>query len=727
MGKSRIKIGVVKTIPLLVAASTVSSTVFAQALEEVLVTAQKRTESAQSVPIAISSLSENMLVETGIDNVNQALPLIPGVTGASAGFATNAWAIRGIASNDWSIGSEPSVAVYVDEAYVGRNILATTSFFDLASLEALKGPQGTLFGRNAAAGAITLQTNKPADETSFQFGLGAGNEGQREYDAVANVALSDSLAIRAAVHGTRFEGLWTDVANSEDMFIDQDAIRVAVRWDASDGLQATLTLNYGEQETNNNGAYAPDISTVAPGEIYPDQIARDTADRETNETMGANLRLEWALSDTLTLTSITDYRDAEYSFLQDVDASNNGAFIDAVLGGITGGISLDFAQPAVNVETLSQEFRLTGSTGRLDWFAGVNYFEEELTEIQSVVLINTVDLPEFGLTPGLELGRDQNDNTADNTSYGAFADARFALTDSFRLTAGVRYTNDEKDFCTTGAAGIGLIALTTDGAVCDSQDWQEVTPRLVADYDISDTIMTYASVSAGYKAGGFNPSTTDTDGDFIGDTVNAFDPETNITYEWGLKSEFMDNRLRLNVAAFLSQYEDIQVQSATVAGIVIDNASEADIRGGEVELTFAATDKLTLSANYALADGEYEDDGVYNGNQLIFAPENTYSLNGQFAQPLAGGELSLFAVYSWQSEMFFSPINTDTLRQDSYGLLSGRVAYTPSSERWDIAVRADNLLDEEFSNVQSDIGLGTGTAYNRGLPRRFMATVNIYF
>lgn len=727
MKNSYKNVRLLRTLPFIVAASTVSSEALSQALEEVLVTAQKRTESVQDVPIAISSINEEMLMETGIDNIAQALPLLPGVTGATVGISTNAWAIRGIASNDWSIGSEPSIAVYIDDAYVGRNLLATTAFFDLASIDALKGPQGTLFGRNASAGAITLQTNRPEFETSLNLGLGYGNEGQRQYDVVGNAELSDTIAVRAAYRGTRYEGLWTDVANQVDMFRDEDAFRASILWEASDDLQAILTVNYGEQKTNNNSAYNPQLSTVAPGDDFPDRIALDLADREENETVGANFRVEWVLSDNLTFTSITDAREAEYSYAQDLDGANNGATLDAILGGVTGSVTLDFVQDSVDVKTFGQEFRLAGTSDRLNWFVGVNYYEEDLEEDQNFILRNTMDLPEFGLPSGLELARDRNENRSDNESYGAFADVQWALSDRLRLTGGVRYTDDTKDFCTQGEAGLFLITLPTIGQVCESRDWQEVTPRVVVDYTLSDTIMTYASVSRGFKAGGYNPSATDTNGDFVGDTVKSFDPEVNLTYELGFKSEFMDNRLRLNVAAFLSQYEDIQVQIPSLEGIIIDNASEADIAGGEIELTFSATDKLTLSTSYALADGEYKDDGVYDGNSLIFAPEDTFTASGTFIQPIAGGELSLFALYTWQSEMFFTPINSDELSQDSYGLLSGRVAYTSGSELWSIALRGDNLLDEEFANRKGDIGLGLGPQINRGLPRRYMVSVNLYF
>ena len=175
------------------AALFTANSAFAQ-LEEVLVTAQKREQSLQEVPIAISAVNEELLEQTGVSTITEVIPMVAGLSGADYGLATNTWAIRGIGSNDWTIGSEPSVGVFIDDAYVGRNIFATTNFFDINRIEVVKGAQGTLFGRNAAAGAISLVTNRPGDEDELHLGLSMGDEGQRRYELVGNWALSDSFA-----------------------------------------------------------------------------------------------------------------------------------------------------------------------------------------------------------------------------------------------------------------------------------------------------------------------------------------------------------------------------------------------------------------------------------------------------------------------------------------------------------------------------------------------------
>jgi iron complex outermembrane receptor protein len=686
-------------------------------LEEVVVTAQKRAESVQDVPVAISAMSEELIADTGVDNLTQVLPMLPGVTGSTAGISTNAWAIRGISTNDWSTGSEPSVAIYIDEAYVGRNALATGAFFDLERIEAVNGPQGTLFGRNAAAGAIIMTTNKPADENSLRLGVGAGDEGQEEYDVVGNLAVSDNAALRLAYHGTRLEGVWDDVAIGEEGFREEDSFRLSGRFTPSDTFEALLTLNYGTQETNMGGVYNPQLSTVEPGEEFPDKIASSTRNREENDTEGASLRLIWDLSDSVTLTSITDARSYDYDYLQDVDGSNADAVIDAILAVGTGGATLQYSNTDTKGKTFAQELRLSGTTDSLAWFLGVNYFDEELDETIGLDLIDTA----LGL--GV-LAQDRNTTEGDNTALGVYGDVRWSATDALSLTAGGRWTKDEKDWCVQGEAALFFVSVPTVGELCGSESWTNFSPRLVVDYALSDDAMMYASVTRGYKAGGFNPAAADFDGDFVGDAVADFDPEENTSYEIGAKTEMLDGSMRLNAALYFSDYEDLQVATATIGGILIDNAAEAEVRGIELDWSYMPSANLLLNANYSYIDGEYTE-GPLKDNTLNYAPENSYAVSAKYDMPLAGGNLSWFALYSYQSDFYFDPGNT--LEEDGYGLLSAKLSFTPESGRWDVAISGDNLTDEDYANARQDIGLGTGVQINRGLPRLVKVNVNLYF
>ncbi|NIB38400.1 TonB-dependent receptor plug domain-containing protein [Pseudomaricurvus alkylphenolicus] len=360
------------------------------AIEEIVVTAQKRAESAQDVPVAISAFSEDMVVNTGVDTLTDIIPMIPGLTGSTYGIATNTWAIRGISTNDWSTGSEPSVGVFFDDAYIGRNGLATGAFFDVNRIEVVKGPQGTLFGRNASVGAISIVSNKPEDETSFSVGVGLGNEGQREYNAVANLAVSDQLALRAAYYGSRMEGVWKNVASGEEGFSDNDSVRLMALWAPSDTLEALLTLSYSEADTNMHGVYNPGLSTVEPGEEFPDKISVTPKERETNQTDGANLRITWDLNDDLTLTSITDARSYTNTYDQDIEGSTNDAIIDD--GDFYGGATIQLDIGPTEQSSISQEFRLNGSTDSVDWFVGASYFNEDISNETFIYIKDTMGL-----------------------------------------------------------------------------------------------------------------------------------------------------------------------------------------------------------------------------------------------------------------------------------------------------------------------------------------------
>ncbi|MEM9153382.1 MAG: TonB-dependent receptor plug domain-containing protein, partial [Cyanobacteria bacterium P01_F01_bin.3] len=335
-----------KLIAIAVVAAVAPFQVAAQ-LEEVLVTAQKREQNLQDVPIAISSVSEALINQTDATDVTALIPIVPGLTGSQYGIATNTWAIRGISSNDWTIGSEPAVGVFFNDAYIGRNYFATSAFHDVLRVEVVKGPQGTLFGRNSAAGAISIVPNKPSDENELNLGAQAGDEGQRRYDVVGNWAAADSLSFRLSYQGTRFEGLWEDVVNDDETFRDSDAVRFMSRWSPSDNFEALLTLYYSKAESNYNSPYSIDLNVAESGEEYPDKFGlslTDTPNNDEVESEGIGLNLSWDISDSLLLTSITDLRTADSTYREDVDGSGDDAAIDAAFGGITGGVTLLFDQ-----------------------------------------------------------------------------------------------------------------------------------------------------------------------------------------------------------------------------------------------------------------------------------------------------------------------------------------------------------------------------------------------
>lgn len=691
-------------------------------VEVIMVTTQKRSQSTQAVPVAISAVNMSTLEKTGVDTITSIIPMVPGLTGTTAGIATNVWAIRGISSNDFTAGSEPSVGIFIDEAYIGRNVLATAAFFDIGVVEVVKGPQGTLFGRNASAGAISITTNKPEDDTYFDFTGSAGNEGQKNLGFVANVAATDDLAFRVAYHGTRLEGIWRDTVNDEDAFIDTNNVRLMANWAASDSFSALLTLSAGRAEGNTNGAISPSLQLNSPNEEYPSNIGFSTAPSEESDTNGASLRLTKEFGNNMTLTSITDFRSYDYIYTEDVEGSDDDVTIDAFVASlfgettITGAVTLEFANPNTEQESLSQEFRLNGFTDKLEWFVGASYFKEDIEEATAVNLLDRA----FDL--GV-LFADSIQTEGSTTSTGLYADGRYALSDELSLTLGARYSSDEKDWCTTASAGLALVTFDTLGmAMCDTQSWDEFTYRMVGDYKISDDVMVYASVATGYKGGGFNASPADLDGDFVGDVVASFDPETSTAYEVGVKSQFLNNSVRLNASVFLVDYQDLQIQTATLGGIIIENAAEVETSGFEAELTYVVTSSLTLRANYSLLNGEFTA-GDFTGNDLTYAPKNTYSFAVDYDTELSNGYINWFAMVNWQDDQFFDAGNT--LSEDAYALVNGRVSYTPDSDGWHVALAIDNALDKEYAVNRNDIGFGPRLL--RGMPRMIRAEVGFRF
>ena len=679
-------------------------------LEEIIVTAQKRSESVQEVPVAISAFSAEMVANTGVDTINDLIPMIPGLNGSSAGIATNSWGIRGISTNDWSAGSEPSVGVFIDDAYIGRNVLATGAFFDIAQIEVVKGPQGTLFGPNSSVGAISLTTNKPADEDSLDVGLAAGSEGQRGYNLVANMAGDNGLAVRFAYHGSRLDGIWEDVPNSRNAFTDRDDMRLSASWDVSENLDALLTYSRSDSSSNMGGTYNAGLSTVAPGEEFPDQIAKSTEDAEAAESDGISMRLVWNLGNDMTLTSITDRRSFDYSYAQDADGTADDALIDAVFAIGAGGSSLEFGNVTVQ-DSFSQEFRLNGSTDNSDWFVGVSYFNEDIAESTRLDLIGTA----LGMAV---LAQDLTLTKGETKALGIYGDVTWSVTDQFNLTAGLRWSDDEKSWCTDGDAGIFLIAVITLEELCATQSWSEVTPRLVADYSLSDDVMLYASVSKGYKGGGFNTAAADFDGDFVGDAVAGFNPEINQAYELGLKSTMANGRMQFNAALFSNDYEDLQLLSATLGGILVENAAEADTQGLELEWTYLATENLILRANMAVLDSEFTA-GAFSGNDLPYAPGNSATVSASYQQ----GAINYFVMYTKQDDFFYDAGNL--LEENGYALLSAKVSYAPEGSNWDMGISVQNATDEDYAAARADIGLGA--AINRGMPRLVKFDINMHF
>ena len=716
------------------ASAIVPTAAYAQ-IEEVLVTAQKQAQSLQDVPIAISVVDEELIKNTGVNTVNDLTAIVPGFSGNQPGLVDSTWSIRGISSNDYGLGSEDAVGVYFDDAFLGRGEFKGAAFFDVSRVEVIKGPQGTLFGRNASAGAISIVSNKPSDEYELNLGIQAGNEGQRRYSVVGNLPATDSFALRLAYEGERFEGHMYDANNQEFMNRERDSARLMARLNPTENFQAILRLDYGEATTNYNSPISTLLNEFEPGVKNPDKYGLTKPNVGGVDKQGAGLRISWDLSDELSLTSISDYRSSKSVYREDADGSSDDVAVDLGLTralfspgaptGLTGAMDTDNMY-RTNGHTFYQEFRLNSFSESFDWFAGISYYKEKF------FVKNDVDLLDLDLSPTDPTGTTTNPipfmyrktSGSDNEAHGVYVDGTWRATDRLTLLSGIRWSYDDKGWCADTPVDTIGVSLETDGELCRGTSWEAWTPRFVAQYHLDDETMVFGSVAWGYKGGGHTEDSVDTDSDGIGDTLYNFDPETNTNYEIGIKSSLLEGLMQLNGAVFYNEYEDLQVLTAKLEGIFIANEGTAVSQGAEVELMFMPAENLTLIANYAYLDAEMTD-GQYKGYTTPYAPDFTFTVGADYFHEFQGGYLNWFVMYNYTDNIYH---DIEKLYDEpSYGLLNARVSYTPQHENWELAFAIDNIEDQDYAISRLDLEIGTGEMAMWGSPRLIRAEFNIQF
>lgn len=701
-------------------------------LEEVIVTAQKREENVQTVPIAVSALDEETLRNASMLTLDDVSRQVPGFTVTTYNPVTPQPYIRGIGSNVSDAGADASVGVFIDGVYAGRAGGYRADMFDIERVEVLRGPQGTLFGRNVAGGALSVISNRPDRESAAELELTAGDYDLWGLKGMLNGSLGSRAAGRIAF-ATRERDGDTDntVTGNELRNEDNRSARARLLWDASDAVSVLVTGEYSEDDLRGPSArnfWGADPSVVLestgigflspfllPSSPDPWQIEAAVDGFAEREMYAATGQLDWDLGFG-TLTAITGYRDLEYRFLDDVFglAFDPASGIEPLLTNAADEES----------DQLSQEVRVTSSGEGLVWTAGLYYLEEEVSRDEVFSPLGDSVL---------------YDQAADTSSYAAFGQVTFALGERLDLTVGGRYSYDEKSFdlATSGgglfALGFGL--LTTDPAnpeagpvtfdASDDESWSNFSGRLSLEFSPTDDSFLYATWSQGYKSGGYNGQATNYTA-----AVTPFDEETVDNYEIGLKTEFLQRRARLNLSAFYMDYQDLQVfvtSFETTAGLFVDNAGEAEITGFEAEFFLTPVDRFDLTATYAWLDAELGDnelETVEKGNVLTRSPEHSASVAAQYRFPVGRlGELLLRADYAWQDKLYFQLENPEQSAQDAYGLWNLRAALLGAAG-WEVALWVKNAADEEYWVTAFDPGFGSDLAASsvQGNPRMWGVT-----
>jgi len=700
----------------------------AQVLEEVVVTAQHRAENLQDVPIAITAIGSEELRAADISDVNAISLRTPGFSMGTFNPAQPQLFIRGIGSNADGASEDQSVVVFLDGVYLGRTAGQAFDLFDLERVEVLRGPQGTLYGKNAAGGALNIITQKPTDEFAGAVEVSGGDLGYFSTRAKVSGPLTDTLAGKLSASYKERDGYVESVVSNLDDFnsYDSTAIRGQLLSRPSDCLELLFTADYSEDNRvspgRNTGTKFLQGQIVAAGPFDPDFYENMLSEepRSDVETWGVSLQADWEIGDG-TLTSITAYRET------DADVRDLAFSVDYRYLGLA---SLDnyFDEKG---EQFSQEIRYaTDLSDTLFLQSGIYYLNEQVDRVESLDIVCGL-LCRVPPSSPIFLPTGSADQSNETDSYGVFAQATWTMTDRLDLTVGARYTYEEKDASNVGSPD-GAFAILQPYDVEMSENWDAFTPKAALNYALSDELTAYATVSTGFKSGGFQG---------LAPTAVAastpFDEEKVTNYELGLKGTVLDDTLRFNAAAFYTQYDDLQVLILTVqpSGLpgpqLTANAGEAEIQGFELEAQWLLGSYFQLQATYAYLDTEYtqleNNLEPFEGNSLRNAPDNAFSLSAIFDYPLASGSINARADYTYKDDAYQDIQNQDEAAMPSYDVLNLRLAYMAADERWEVAAWVKNALDEEYLLHNSVLNPGLAQLPLPAAPRTWGVTATLNF
>ena len=679
--------------------------------EEIVVTAQMRRQDIRDVPVSVTVISGESLEREGIVSVREIARQTPGFTGSTFNESEPILAIRGANNTFSQAGTSKPVGVFVDGVYVSRNSGSVFDLYDLEQVEILRGPQGTLFGRNVTGGAIVLSTSRPNfGPPSGKVDVGVGNYGTRELRGMIGGSIGATAAGKLSAIVRKSDGYGRDrLAGVDQNDTDSLGLRGQVSFPLGTGVllrvigEISADQTHGRTLSTTSPAGADDGDIRTSEHNYPQRYERDTT--------GLSGHLSWT-NPLGELESITAWRKS--SSFEDY-AFSSTAF--SLLPRFNPGFP--FQQIGIvdeRPQTLSQEIRLVSkSYGRFDYVAGAFYFDEAIDRDSTTIRL--------GGTTGDTI-RDQTfDQDVDSTSYAAYSDVHLALTDELDLNAGARLTYEKKrvqvDFIDRQRPNSDFQSDVF------SKSWTEVSPRLALTWRPLQAVSVFGSVTEGFTAGGFN--TEEDSPEVIG---RAFEPETLLAFELGTKTVFLADRLRLNLTLFHQEYDNKQEGFLdSQFNFVIVNAAEATMDGAELEAQWRPTRNTGLRATYSYLDATYDEFLIphtgenRSGRFLPTSPEHSYGFGADWRLPVGRGEGAFSASYAWQDDYFTGSENRPTFLIDSYALLDASLSYTSPAGLWRLTFWGKNLTDEEYVLIRSDFGVG-GVGEHFGAPQSYGVRVS---
>ena len=677
-------------------------------LEEVIVTAQKREQSLQDVSLAVTAFTQEGMSRIGANNVERLDLLTPGLEWGQFGLGAKV-SIRGQGVANFEANTDGPVGTFVDGIYLGRGQQAWTILSDIERVEVLRGPQGTLFGRNTTGGSINIVSNKPTKEFDASASVRVGDYSLYEINGMVNVPLSDTLSSRFVIFREEHDGFMENQHPGGNDYLDEDMIfgRAAFRFDNDSNLIVDLAFDYWEQD--NNGAAFSGIKFFDQDEPHVNTWASALLGLSGADRVPADTDKDWKFNaDTISRQDVESYSivgvvqyETEMATFKSITGYSD---YDQYAGGESDFSTFALADLTLDTQAkvFSQELQLQSNNddSRLNWLLGLYYLDEEIDELFRF---------DFVPVPGLDFST--RDGKAKAQSYAGFGHAEYDLMDQLRIIFGFRYTIDEKSYDSTDVA-----RADNRGTVSGDETFEEFTWRAGFEYFVNDETMVYFNASTGFKSGGFNrfqPPPGGSIGVGLGDVAVNYDlvfaPETITNYEGGIKTDWLGNRMRTNIAIYYNEIEDLQAYAFdnSVPSSVTTNAGQASTLGVELENTFFPVPEAQIFAMVAYMDAEYDEYGAFNnGSQNIDASGNTRELSPKWKTTLTGrydislgdmGILSPYIQFTYKSKYYVTAANESRFgldRQDGYTQTDLKLLWSSNDEHWGAELYVQNIEDE---------------------------------
>jgi iron complex outermembrane receptor protein len=709
----KIRLTVLSTVCIAIGLS--SGPVVAEVLEVITVTAQKREQSIQEVGIAITAMTGDQMEALGFSSAQQVTAMAPGVqTVQPNGEANYSIGIRGVTNSDFTTNVESPVALYVDEIYISQMSGAGFGLFDMERVEILRGPQGTLFGRNATGGLAHFITRRPTQEREGYLKLTYGDYDQIKMEGAVSGGLSENLSARLSFATHDNDGYVENRLTGNNLNNANDrSFRLQLLFQPNDNVEFLLNARGATQDIDTG--FFENVSSIREGELTPtelnpvlgyidndgDVFAGDYDDPGFNdlETAGYSGTIKWAVNDSMNFTSITDFSTVERIYIEDSDASPVPLFNFFL---------------TTDAEQFSQEIRLDGSTDTMNWVVGAYYLDLDINDSNGA--ITEPFIGGGGTTvPGSEGGLN-NPYTSNLESVSVFGEIEYGLSDTLTLIAGVRFIKDEKDVdfrvdavefldpssTSTFHDPSNIVLQATLGSYTGARSDSEVAGRLQLNWAVNDDTLAYFGWNRGVKGGGFNaPIFPLSPPNFYDDATLSYDPEQLDAFEIGVKTDIGDIGT-FNAAAYVYNYKDYQIFNIIGLDTITLNSPDTEASGFEVEVQLYPAEGWDLIFGAAFNDVETTIPGGIKQTP-IQSPEWNFNGLARYAFPAMGGEVALQADFVYRDDVIFALSGTPNVSQSAYTVSNISATYTTEDSRWQVSTFVHNLGDEEYQVQAFDL------------------------